>query len=460
MQEKRKIYPLAKLNQSLERFIRENFGLKNYWVVAEIAKVQEKNGHHYLDLADSKDGKRIAEMSASMWFSNYSRVNEKLKGELRTIFKSGNKVLLNVQLDFHAIYGLKLLILDVDPSITYGEIERKKQATIDQLKKEGLFELQKQLALPAIVKKIALIGSPNTSGYRDFLSELTTNKVFKNFTVKPFAATVQGERALREVVECIYKANQYTVDAIIIIRGGGSKMDLNVFNEYAIAKAICESKIPIITGIGHETDEVVADLVANQYEITPTAVAKYLYLRAGIFKADMNEAFNTILKKALGLVAMHKDEFTHTSKYLVHFTQSVLRDHNDTLRNSLHKIQLNVAERVDDEQGKLALLLSRAAAYAKNTIALKKSTELDAPLERILLHAENKLDQNRVKLDNLTELLNLLNPEALLKKGYTISTVNNVDVTHYKGDLKGVELKTLTDKWLITSKISEAKKID
>ena len=225
LEETRNIYTLSALNQSLERFIRDNFALKNFWVLAEITKVQEKNGHYYLDLADSKEGKRVAEIAANMWFNTFNRVNTQLNGELPSIFKHGNKSLINIRIEFHPIYGLKLNILDVDPSITYGEIEKLKKETILRLKSEGLFTRQKAIYLPAIVKKIALVGSPNTSGYRDFLTEVLNNKIYTNFKVKEFSASVQGDYAVKEIVAAIKKANEYSVDLIIVVRGGGSKMD-------------------------------------------------------------------------------------------------------------------------------------------------------------------------------------------------------------------------------------------
>lgn len=460
MENSKTIYSLAALNQSLERFIRDKFALTNYWVIAEITKVQEKNGHYYLDLADSKDGKRVAEMSANMWFTTFNRVNANLKGELPAIFKQGNKVLLNVRIEFHTIFGLKLTILDVDPTITYGEIEQLKKETIQRLKDEGLYQRQQQLYLEPIIKRIALIGSPNTSGYRDFLNELLGNRIFTNFKVKEIPASVQGEHALREIVAGIKKGNLYTVEAIIIVRGGGSKMDLNVFNSYEIARAIAESKIPIITGIGHETDEVVADLVAHSNEITPTAVAKFLYLRAGVFRSDLQTAFDTILKKSQGLLATRKEEFNHTSNYLIHFTQSVLRDENNLIKDLMHELHIEITESIEFEKSKLELQLSKAHNYATNIISLKRSTELVSRLEKIVLISENKLDKERVSVTNLAELLALLNPEALLKKGYTISSIEGVDLNKYDGELMGAVLKTLTNRSLITSEIKEVKNID
>ena len=460
LEEKRNIFSLHALNQSLERFIRDKFALKSYWVIAEITKAQEKNGHHYLELADAKDGKRVAEMSANMWFSAFSRVDDQLKGELRTIFRQGNKVLINVRIEFHPIYGLKLNILDVDSTITYGELEKQKKETIARLKKEGLYHLQQSLKLPAIIKKVALIGSVNTSGYRDFLTELLENRIYTNFKVKEFSVSVQGDRATKEVLKALAEAQGYNVDAIIIVRGGGSKMDLNVFNSYEIAKAIAESKIPVITGIGHETDEVVVDLVANEYQITPTAVAKFLYVKAGVFRNELQSAFDAILKIVQSLIASNKDEFTHTSKYLVHYTQNLLREHNNFIKDYIHQLHIGVTEVIESEKSKLELSLSKVANNAKNVIELKKSTELNSTLDMIQMLSINSLERSKIGLNNLADLLNLLNPEELLKKGYTISTINNVDLVNYEGDLKDATLKTLSSKSLITSKITEVKNYD
>lgn len=426
--------------------------------MAEITKVQEKNGHYYLDLADSKEGKRVAEIAANMWFNTFNRVNTQLNGELPSIFKHGNKILINIRIEFHPIYGLKLNILDVDPSITYGEIEKLKKETILRLKSEGLFNRQKAIYLPAIVKKIALVGSPNTSGYRDFLTELLNNKIYTNFKVKEFSASVQGDYAVKEIVAAINKANEYSVDLIIVVRGGGSKMDLNVFNDYEIAKTIALSKLPVITGIGHESDEVVADLVAHHNEITPTAVAKFLYERIGIFVSEMNTAFDAIITRIMEIVAGRKDEFYHLSKNLIYATTNTLQTENNLIKDLVHGLELSSSELIETEKSKLELNLSRVRNYALNLIDLKKSTELDSQLEKIMLMGENLVEKSKIQLANLNDLLDLLNPEQLLKKGYTISTIENIDIDKYTGELNGGIMKTLSYKTLITSQITDTKK--
>ena len=459
MSEEKKTYTLSQLNQSLERFIREHFAYQLFWVVAEITKVQDKNGHYYLELADSKEGKRTAEMSANMWFSAFTQVNRRLNNELPRLFQAGNKVLIQVKIEFHTIYGLKLNVLDVDPDMTYGELERKKQATIKRLREEGLLDVQKGLYLPPVVKRIGLIGSPKTSGYRDFLTQLKQNNIYTNFTVKEFAAAVQGERAVAQIVQAIQKASEYNIDAIVLVRGGGSKMDLHVFNDYEIARAIAKCPTPVITGIGHETDEVVADLVAHANEITPTAVAKLLYVKAGVFRNQVTTSFDQIIKMVQSTLAGRKEEFHHYSKYLIHYTRDMLVHHQQRLRDGIHELHIGARELLDNERASLRLLLNKAENEAINSVELKRNRDLDVTLEKIEMYAENLIDKGRVQVTNLNELLSYLNPESLLKKGYTISSINNTELNDLAEIETGQKMQTLSDHWLVESEILSIKNI-
>ncbi|MGB1103926.1 MAG: exodeoxyribonuclease VII large subunit [Crocinitomicaceae bacterium] len=457
MSTEKKTYSLAQLNQSLERFIRDNFAYKHFWVVAEITKTQEKNGHHYLELADSVDGKRVAEMSANMWFSTFTQVNRRLNNELVKLFKAGNKVLLQVKIEFHTIYGLKLNIIDVDPDITYGDLERQKKETIKRLEKEHLINRQQAQYLPPVIKKIALIGSPNTSGYRDFMTQLLKNDVFNNFKLKEFPAAVQGEKAIEQILNAIAQANLYNVDAIVIVRGGGSKMDLHVFNDYQIAKAIALSNIPVITGIGHETDESVADLVAFRDEITPTAVAKFLYVRAAVFRSNIETSFDQIIKIVQGIIAGRKEEFYHLNKYLGHYAKDMIVTHQRELGDIIHEIHIGSREKLDAERSRLRLQLNKIGNEALNKIELKKSSDLDAKMDKIQMYASNFLDQNRIKISNLNDLLAYLNPEELLRKGYTISSVDDQELNQLSEKFIGKKMRTLSHKWLVESEVKNVK---
>jgi len=302
-------------------------------------------------------------MDANLWSANYSLIKDKLGNDLPSILTVGNKALFKLRIEFHKIYGIKVNILDIDSSFSYGEIEKLKQETISKLKVEGIFNHQKRLYLPVIAKRIALIGSPGTSGYRDFINGLTQNPVYRKFTVKEFQTTVQGDGAAPKLIEALKEARTYDVDVIVIIRGGGSKMDLNVFNDYELSREICLTKIPVLTGIGHETDEVVVDLVCSYRCITPTAVAKHLYVQIGMFTSNLQKAFDAVKSHSVGQLSIKKEEFAHLNKYFVFFSQQLIHQSSILLRNESHKLHVGFLDIVGAERSQLELLLSRSVFF-------------------------------------------------------------------------------------------------
>jgi len=455
MQQDRKIFTLSKLTQSLENHFLEHFAQRPIWITAEVSKMDERSGNYYIELADAVEGRVVAKMQANLWAGNFKRLNAQLGGELAQILAAGNRVLLSVIIDYSSMYGLKLVIRDVDPSIAYGEIEKKKKATIERLKAEGIYQNQKQLYLSPVNRKIALIGSPETSGMRDFLNELQNNRIYTSFQIKQFPCGVQGEKAIPEIVAALKEAACYNIDVIVLLRGGGSKMDLNVFNEYDIAKQICLSRIPVLTGIGHETDEVVADLVAKQSEITPTAVAKFIYNSIGIVSGNMIRAFDSIIKRSMELVYGKREAFNHLNKYLVHHTQLLLQNNQQQLRQAIHALELGGMDRLQRERAQLRLTMNRIGQYGKSSLDWERKTKLQMPLEMIALHAKNTVEQQRAVVQNEAEKLHLLNPLRLLERGYTMSTVDGVDLRNVEGEIEGKTLLTLTDKHLIEATITK-----
>lgn len=451
----KKIYTLTQFNSSIERFITKHLGSLNFWVVAEIAKINQKNGHRYIELVDSIDGKTTAIMSANLWSSSYSSILYKIVDDLPNILKVGNKVLFLLKVEFHKVYGLKVIVNDIDPSFSHGEIERKKQETIKRLKDEGLFDLQKDLYLPIIAKKVALIGSPGTSGYRDFIDELQNNQVYRNFKVREFAASVQGDKATLEIIKSLKEARTYDFDVIVIIRGGGSKMDLNLFNDYELSKEICLTKIPIMTGIGHETDEVVADLVCKKTFITPTAVAKHLYVQIGVFGADLRNAYDSVKQNAISQLGAEKEEFNHACKYLVHYSQQLIFQSNQEIQNESRKLQVGFFEIIGNERSLLDLQLNKAVTSSINSISVAMDIDLPSRLERLLILSSNLVHHTSIELNNIEEILNLLNPKKLLQNGYTISTIDGKDALLVTDELIGKEMRTLTNNKIITSTITK-----
>jgi exodeoxyribonuclease VII large subunit len=454
----KKTFTLTQLVESVKSVINRTYGENAYWVTAELVKLNIKGGHYYLELADSVEGFNTAQMKAVVWRTQVLALQTNLGEEFKQLMQPGNRLLFKVSVAYHEIYGLSLTIHDLDPAFTYGEIELKKKQTIERLKQEGLYDLQKQLKLPMIIKRVVLIGSPDTSGYRDFLTEITTNNIYRNFTIQQIATTVQGDKAVAEICQALQEADTYDADAIILIRGGGSKMDLNVFNDYQICSAIAGLRLPVITGIGHETDEVVADLVAHTRQITPTAVAKFLYVRVGTFRADLQTNLDRVLTQALSQMARATEQFTNTNKFLSHYFQHIITEYRTDLQSKLHLIQLFTADTLAEERSMLQLALNRGGTASVNYLKVLHEIELPGTLDRILVNAQNLIDISRLEMNAMRDKIELLNPLKLLKVGYTISSIDHTDLAQYTGDYIGKELQTLTDQFTIYSTISKIQK--
>ena len=426
--------------------------------MAEIAKASEKNGHQYLELVDTVDNRTSALMTATLWAGTYKNIKATIGNDVIEILKPGNKVLFSMRIEYHKIYGLKLNVVDVDPSYSYGEVERKKQETITRLKAEGLYHLQSELPLPVISKRIALVGSPGTAGHRDFLSKLENNTDYTNFIIKQFHTSVQGDKAASELLGAIKAAQQYDVDVIVILRGGGSKMDLNVFNDYELSKAICESKTPVITGIGHQHDEVVSDLVCRKMCITPTAAAEFLYIQIGTFSAQLRQGFDAVLNHSREMLGGFKDEFNYLQKYLIHHSKQVLLEFQWELNDESHKLQNGFIQLIQNEKSDLDLKLDKVRSQALNKIYLAIDSEIPNQIDRLTLGTANYLSHRGTQLNGLNDLLLMLDPQRLLESGYTISTVDGVDLNKIEELLAGQTMKTLTSKAVLTSEIKTIKK--
>ncbi len=480
---RKKIFTLTQLGMAFENHVMEHFGSKQVWVVAEITKISIKSGHRYLELADSKENQTTALFAATIWSSSYRVLQDQLGDVLGELFKPGNKALFLVKIDFHKVYGLKLNILSVDPNYTYGEIEKRKKETVEKLTKEGLIDLQKDLYLPTLSKRVALIGSPNTSGFRDFKEVLFNNPVFRRFKLKQFATSVQGDKAKDEIIAAIRKARCYDVDVIVLIRGGGSKMDLDIFNNYELCREICLTKIPVLTGIGHETDQVVADRVAHHFFITPTAVAKHLYVQIGNFGYFLNKYYDQIKTKSLEQLGGAKDEFYHQNKYFVYFSKEIIKQWREVFSEKSSQLAQHSQRSVFQERERLSSLRYVAQGalqkvilatqnelqkkqgevyhYSLNVIDFERTATVLNRLEKTEALSVYVLDQERVVLNNQEQMITLLNPMKILKSGYTITTVDDKDVQHFSTDeLIGKEMKTLSSRQLIISEIRTIKNIE
>ena len=270
----KKIYTLSQLGESLKRTLEQVTHGRDLWFKAEIAKLSTSpSGHVYLELVEEHRGQRLAVMRGTLWKGQLAVVREALGEAADQILARGTEIVFRGKVNYHPVYGVSLVIEEIDVSAMIGEAERRKQATIATLKAQGAFELNRSLPLPRLIQRVALIGSPGTSGFRDFGMHLLRNEWGVGFDVEVFAATVQGKDAPPTLIDALSRAQGWQPDVVVMVRGGGSALDLDAFNDLDLCLAISNSTLPVFTGIGHETDLCVADLVAHKHFKTPTAVA-------------------------------------------------------------------------------------------------------------------------------------------------------------------------------------------
>lgn len=252
----------------------------SYWVEAELAEVRERGGHCYMELVqkDPSGTTPVARASARCWRNTWMLVRPHFERVAGESFRAGLKVLLQVHAQFHENYGFSWIVTDIDPTFTLGDMARKRQEVIRQLKAEGVFDLNKELTLPLFASRIAVISSETAAGYGDFCNQLDTNSYGFAFTVTLFPAIMQGERTEQSIIAALDAINgeRDKFDCVVIIRGGGAVSDLSAFDSLALAENVANFPLPVITGIGHERDESVVDMVANTRVKTPTAAAALL----------------------------------------------------------------------------------------------------------------------------------------------------------------------------------------
>ena len=271
---------LYELNGLIKRSIRSCMP-DPYWVQAELSDVRSNySGHCYLEFVqkDAAGNNLIAKARGTIWSNIYKMLKPYFEQETGQAFASGIKVLVQVSVEFHELYGYSLTVLDIDPTYTVGDMARKRMEILRQLEEEGVIDLNKELEMPMLPQRIAVISSATAAGYGDFCNQLQNNPRGYGFHTELFPAIMQGERVEESVLAALDTINARIeeFDAVVIIRGGGATSDLSGFDTYLLAASCAQFPLPIITGIGHERDDTVLDKVAHTRVKTPTAAAEFL----------------------------------------------------------------------------------------------------------------------------------------------------------------------------------------
>jgi len=350
-----KSYSLFELNEYIKRVIALNFE-EAIWIKAEISQVKESRGSVYIDLIqkDEADDTIIAQASAAIWYKSMLFIKKKL-GELTdSILQDGIEVNVKVKVDFHERYGMKLSIEDIDASYTMGQVEINRQKIIERLKKADLIDRNSMTYLPSVLQNIAIISSETAAGYKDFEAQLANNPYGYSFNTTLFHVAVQGRSTSSEVsaaLKEIHKRHE-EFDTAIIIRGGGSKIDLSGFDDYNIGHAIATNKVPIITGIGHEIDLSVADIVSHTYLKTPTAVANYILDHNVAFESEMISLAQDIQSEVSNRIKLEEATLVQMEQILSFKPLEILKWNDarlDQIKQELNQSTKYLLSKLNDE---------------------------------------------------------------------------------------------------------------
>lgn len=313
-----------------------------YWVEAELAECRERNGHCYMELVekDERSNSPIAKASAKCWRQIWTLLHATFLRATGQPLRAGMKVLLRVYPQFHEAYGFSWIVSDIDPTYTIGDLARRRQEIIKTLKVQGVFDLQRELRLSPFAQRIAVISAESAAGYGDFCRQLLDNEYNLQFHTELFPAIMQGERVEQSVIQALNLINNRIddFDAVVIIRGGGATSDMSGFDTLPLAENVANFPLPIITGIGHDRDECVLDMVSHTRVKTPTAAATLLITHLCNTLQQVADAENVIAHYALDRLQRHRLQLEHITTLLPHLAQRLMTE----AHHSLERIQLKL----------------------------------------------------------------------------------------------------------------------
>ena len=417
----------------LNRFVREVIECEmphEYWVEAELSECRESHGHCYMELIqkDEQTATPVAKASAKCWAPKWMLIRpgfERITGQR---LHAGMKVLLKVYAQFHEAFGFSWIVTDIDPTYTLGDMARKRQEIIRQLKAEGVFDLQKELRLPLFCQRIAVISSETAAGYGDFCNQLADNPYGFQFETHLFPAIMQGEGVEQSIIAALERIYDLPFDCVVIIRGGGATSDMSGFDTLALAENVANFPLPIITGIGHDRDESILDMVSHTRVKTPTAAAAFLIAHL----KEVLDAINDAQERIAG----------YTNQKL-----SVLKAQLSALAETLPRIFTTVKTR---QEARLDALSSRLVAAIKQGVITHQS-KVNAFEERIPILLDRRLMTEKHRLQLIEEKAKSLDPTLLLRRGYSMTMKDGRIVRDAATLRAGDEIETRLEKGTIKS---------
>ena len=399
---------LQEFNNRIKRLLADP-SVMNCWVVAEPTDVRI-NQHCYLQLLEKnpKTGATVAKIKAIIWGNQFRFLNARFKQVTGRDIGNDMKIMVCLSVNYSPQYGLTVVINDINPEFTLGDMERQRQEILNRLNQEGIIGQNKTVPVPPVLQRIAIVSAAGAAGYGDFMKQLTDNKYGVCFYSCLFQATMQGVKTVPTVLAALDKVeqNQHLFDCVVIIRGGGGTEELNSFDNYDLARRVATFPLPVIVGIGHERDITVLDYVAGIRVKTPTAAAEHIILQAANALAHIGDLSNQVVSIARDYIARAKEQLSYYAGNLPIMAQRIIDTNTLRLQNFIQNIPLHVQRRIEGENAQLA----RQKDAIKNAVAQVKMKET-------------------MRLEALGDKIELLSPRKVMARGYTLTTCEGKIVT-------------------------------
>ena len=427
---------LLELNALIRRSVQACFP-DSYWVQAELSDVRaNSSGHCYLEFVqkDPSGNSLVAKARGIIWSGTYFRLKPYFESETGQAFVSGIKVLVKVSVNFHELYGYSLTVLDIDPIYTLGDMARRRREILSRLQQEGVLTLNKELELPELMQRVAVISSPTAAGYGDFCNQLAHNDFGFVFYTRLFPAVMQGEKVERSVISAldrIYREVDHW-DVVVIIRGGGATSDLSGFDTYELAANCAQFPLPVITGIGHERDDTVIDMVAHTRVKTPTAAAEFLvnHLRR---TAERLETFaQCVYQEVPSMLSRERERLDSWMARIPARVQMCLQREGFAQERLVKRLEMSVQACLQSERHRQELCLQRV----ENALSVRMQVE-------------------RHRLELFSQRVKAASPDLLLKRGYSMTLKDGKAVTDASLLQPGDVVETRLAKGRFKSKVME-----
>jgi exodeoxyribonuclease VII large subunit len=432
------VFSLLEVTKSIQKTIAERYS-SAFWMKAEMNKLNyyKQSGHCYPELVDKQDGVIVAQVKSNLWKDDYTHINNEFLRVLKEPLKDGIKILFMANISFHPMHGLAIRITDIDPGYTLGDLEKEKQETIQKLQEEGIFNRNRSLPFPLLPQRIAIISVETSKGYIDFLKVIDGNAWNYAFFHLLFPSLLQGDNAVEGIIRQLERIKSVLAhfDVVAIIRGGGADIGLSGYNNYTLAKAIALFPIPVITGIGHATNETVSEMVSFENAITPTKLGEFLMQKFHNFSVPVRQAQEKIIDKSRRLISEQGTMFQTTVRMFRSVTEHILIKNKSTLRALSHSLIQQSQFRFRNERQYFILVRD----------GMKRN-------------AQNLWSSSGQMLSNFERNIRNMDPKNVLKRGYSITMLNGRAVRNFKEVKEGDQLETAVFRGSIQSIVMASNK--